>query len=180
MKSLKITSLMSLILACTLQSGYSQAPVIDESGEYSLAMNHHEISAQSSISKSAEADEDLWENEQQPDNQATDTIESQTNNEVQANENQPLVRVKEQEPLVNNTNVDGHDDDSESLAEQVHNLQAEIQELRGQIEVQAHDLKMLQQQQLAFYKDLDSRLQNQKSLPTAESSASVLLLQFYA
>lgn len=41
--------------------------------------------------------------------------------------------------------------------DKIHGLQQEIQELRGQLEVQAHELKKLQQQQLAFYKDLDAR-----------------------
>jgi len=44
------------------------------------------------------------------------------------------------------------------LIDKVQNLQQAIQELRGQLEVQAHDLKLLQQQQVAFYKDLDARL----------------------
>ena len=48
--------------------------------------------------------------------------------------------------------------DNANLIEKVLNLQKEVQELRGQLEIQAHDLKLLQQQQLAFYKDLDSRL----------------------
>lgn len=43
--------------------------------------------------------------------------------------------------------------------EKLQTLQQEIQELRGQLEIQAHDLKRLQQQQLAFYKDIDNRLQ---------------------
>ncbi len=47
-----------------------------------------------------------------------------------------------------------------SLLDKVQGLQQDIQELRGQLEVQAHDLKLLQQQQLAFYKDLDARLPN--------------------
>lgn len=45
-----------------------------------------------------------------------------------------------------------------NLIDKVQALQKEIQELRGQLEVQAHDLKLLQQQQVAFYKDLDARL----------------------
>lgn len=48
--------------------------------------------------------------------------------------------------------------DNAKLIEKVQSLQKELQELRGQLEVQAHDLKLLQQQQVAFYKDLDSRL----------------------
>ncbi|WP_298622477.1 tol-pal system protein YbgF [uncultured Legionella sp.] len=46
------------------------------------------------------------------------------------------------------------------LIDKILNLQQEVQELRGQLEVQAHDLKLLQQQQIAFYKDLDSRIGN--------------------
>lgn len=48
--------------------------------------------------------------------------------------------------------------DSAKLIDKVQALQQQVQELRGQLEVQAHDLKLLQQQQLAFYKDLDTRL----------------------
>ncbi len=47
------------------------------------------------------------------------------------------------------------------LLDKVQGLQQEVQELRGQLEVQAHDLKLLQQQQLAFYKDLDARLRHE-------------------
>ena len=47
------------------------------------------------------------------------------------------------------------------LLDKVQGLQQEVQELRGQLEVQAHDLKLLQQQQLAFYKDLDARVRNE-------------------
>lgn len=45
------------------------------------------------------------------------------------------------------------------LLEKIESLQKELQELRGQLEVQSHDLKLLQKQQLAFYKDVDKRLQ---------------------
>jgi tol-pal system protein YbgF len=45
-----------------------------------------------------------------------------------------------------------------TLLDKIQGLQQDVQELRGQLEIQAHDLKLLQQQQLAFYKDLDSRL----------------------
>jgi tol-pal system protein YbgF len=58
--------------------------------------------------------------------------------------------------------------DNALLLSKLNALQQELQELRGQIEVQAHDLKLLQQQQLAFYKDLDSRINeavNQDSKP---------------
>ncbi len=44
------------------------------------------------------------------------------------------------------------------LLEKVMGLQQEVQELRGQLELQAHELKLLQEQTLSFYKDLDARL----------------------
>ncbi|OGV45250.1 MAG: tol-pal system protein YbgF [Legionellales bacterium RIFCSPHIGHO2_12_FULL_42_9] len=45
------------------------------------------------------------------------------------------------------------------LLGQIQELQREVQELRGQLEVQTHELAVVKEQQLAFYKDLDSRLQ---------------------
>lgn len=44
------------------------------------------------------------------------------------------------------------------LLDKIQGLQQEVQELRGQLDVQAHTLKQLQEQQLSFYKDLDARL----------------------
>lgn len=49
------------------------------------------------------------------------------------------------------------------LLDRLKGMQQEIQELRGQLEIQAHELKLLQQQQLAFYKDLDKRLSHADS-----------------
>lgn len=48
----------------------------------------------------------------------------------------------------------------ELFSSRIDAMQREIQQLRGLIEVQAHDLKLLRQQQQAFYKDLDQRLAN--------------------
>ena len=47
------------------------------------------------------------------------------------------------------------------LLDKVQGLQQEVQELRGQLEVQSHDLKILQQQQVDFYKDLDARIRHE-------------------
>ncbi|RUR10566.1 tol-pal system protein YbgF [Legionella sp. km772] len=55
-----------------------------------------------------------------------------------------------------------------ALIERVQTLQKEVQELRGQLEVQAYELKKLQEQQLTFYKDLDSRING-----AAKSTAKV-------
>lgn len=44
------------------------------------------------------------------------------------------------------------------LLDKLQGLQQELQELRGQLEVQNHELKTLKEQELAFYKDLDDRI----------------------
>lgn len=54
--------------------------------------------------------------------------------------------------------------DSTTLLNTIQGLQQDIQELRGQLEVQAHELKRLQQQQVEFYKDLDARVRGEKSV----------------
>ncbi|MFZ4076355.1 MAG: tol-pal system protein YbgF [Legionellaceae bacterium] len=52
-----------------------------------------------------------------------------------------------------------HDD--LSLANKLQGLQQELQELRGQLELQTHELAQLKQQQLDFYKDLDARIRQE-------------------
>jgi tol-pal system protein YbgF len=59
--------------------------------------------------------------------------------------------------------------DNAALIERVQTLQKEIQDLRGQLEVQAHELKTLKDQQLTFYKDLDSRIVSGKATATKPS-----------
>lgn len=61
------------------------------------------------------------------------------------------------------------------LLEKIQGLQQEVQELRGQLEVQAHQLKQLQEQQLSFYKDLDERLRNAASNTSPEKKAETNL-----
>ena len=91
--------------------------------------------------------------------------------EQQAAESRPVVKTQnndygnDEETALANDNVETSSNKSSSnnggsLLDKVQGLQQEVQELRGQLEVQAHDLKLLQQQQLTFYKDLDSRLPN--------------------
>ncbi|KTC64482.1 outer membrane protein (plasmid) [Legionella adelaidensis] len=60
--------------------------------------------------------------------------------------------------------------DNASLLEKVQALKQEVQELRGQLEVQSHDLKVLQEQQLSFYKDLDARLRKEQPIQQAKTT----------
>ncbi len=88
--------------------------------------------------------------------------------EQQAAYEQPVAKAQnreygnDEESALANDNIEPSSTKSSNaiLLDKVQGLQQEIQELRGQLEVQAHDLKLLQQQQLAFYKDLDARLPN--------------------
>lgn len=97
--------------------------------------------------------------------------------EPQAVVEQPVGRAPsdmsdpDEEPaLANDTLNSNANNDNAMLLEKVQGLQQEIQELRGQLEVQAHDLKLLQQRQLSFYKDIDARLQHTSppNLPMAK------------
>lgn len=57
-------------------------------------------------------------------------------------------------------NVQSGGSNDAELLNKVKGLQQEVQELRGQLDVQTHELTLLKQQQLSFYKDFDTRLRN--------------------
>lgn len=57
-----------------------------------------------------------------------------------------------------------------ALLDKIQGLQQDIQELRGQLEVQSHEIKVLKEQQLAYYKDLDARL---RQAPVPASAAAM-------
>jgi tol-pal system protein YbgF len=86
--------------------------------------------------------------------------------EQQAVFEQPVAKAQfgnsetEDEIALARDNYQSSGTDNNELLNKIQGLQQDIQELRGQLEVQAHALKLLQQQQLAFYKDLDTRLPN--------------------
>ena len=71
----------------------------------------------------------------------------------------------DEQPLARETTLPSSSSNSASLINQVKSLQQEVQELRGQLEVQTHDIKLLQEQLLAYYKDLDARLRNAPTAP---------------
>lgn len=73
-----------------------------------------------------------------------------------------LAQLDEEAPLAHeeytNTNSTGN---NAALLNKIQGLQQDIQELRGQLEMQSHEVKALQQQQVEFYKDLDARLRHE-------------------
>lgn len=77
----------------------------------------------------------------------------------------------EERPLAHDTGTVAASDNS-MLLEKIQGLQQEVQELRGQLEVQTHDLKVLQEQQLSFYKDLDSRISSGSTVAAKAAPAA--------
>ena len=63
-------------------------------------------------------------------------------------------------------------DEEVTLLNKLQTMQQDVNNLRGQLEVQTHELQVLKQQQLDFYKDLDSRLQNPNS-PTQATAQTI-------
>ncbi|MFT4060010.1 MAG: tol-pal system protein YbgF [Legionella sp.] len=95
------------------------------------------------------------------DGQQVQEPASNSKYDVAQNDRYPSDRYQEDDGLAlarDDSASNGAISESASLIDKIQSLQQEVQELRGQLEVQAHDLKLLQQQQIAFYKDLDSRL----------------------
>ena len=82
----------------------------------------------------------------------------------------------DEQPLARDTTLPKSSSNNASLLNQVNTLQQEVQELRGQLEVQTHAIKMLQEQQLAYYKDLDARIRNPSS-PAPNKSVPIVTQQ---
>jgi tol-pal system protein YbgF len=79
----------------------------------------------------------------------------------QAEITQPVAKYAQEVPLAHeNTSTMKHGQKNLMLLNKVQGMQQEIQDLRGQLEVQLHEIKVLREQQLEFYKDLDNRLRN--------------------
>ncbi len=57
--------------------------------------------------------------------------------------------------------------DTNPLFNKVQSLQQELNELRGQLEVQTHELQSLKEQQLKLYNDLDARLRSETTAAAA-------------
>lgn len=57
-----------------------------------------------------------------------------------------------------------------NLPQQISDLQNQIQQLRGQLQVQSHDLQLLNNQQRSFYQDVDQRIQQLKILVNSNGS----------
>ncbi|WP_131779340.1 tol-pal system protein YbgF [Legionella bozemanae] len=148
--------ILMLPLAC-----WSEAPVVDDSDNFAIVEGQQAYEAPAYGPK---YDAPQIENGQfdvaRNENYTIDN--SQTDDE-------PAL-AKDDQASSSNTNIT----DNAKLIDKIQSLQQEIQELRGQLEVQAHDLKLLQQQQVAFYKDLDARLSGSSSAKSSSSKQPTL------
>ena len=94
---------------------------------------------------------------------------------VDESDNFASVHFDEETPLAHEESNTAHNIRSNTeLLNKIQGLQQDIQELRGQLELQTHDLKILQQQQVDFYKDLDSRIHNKSEATTPSPNAATL------
>lgn len=75
--------------------------------------------------------------------------------------------------LVSDNLQDELQEENAILLYKLQGLQQEVQELRGQLEVQTHDLNKLKQQQLAFYQDLDKKLESKLQLKENKAEKNI-------
>jgi len=75
---------------------------------------------------------------------------------------QRLARLQQQVSNLTNMN----------LPQQITELQQQLAQLRGQLQVQSHDLKLLNDQQRSFYQDLDQRINQLKNLNAGSGTSS--------
>lgn len=147
--------MLMLPLAC-----WSEAPVVDDSENFAVYEGQQAYEAPAYGPKYDEpqierGQFDIARNE----NYTIDN--SQTDDE-------PAL-AKDDQASASNNNITNN----AKLIDKIQSLQQEVQELRGQLEVQAHDLKLLQQQQVAFYKDLDARLSGTSSAKASPNKSSL-------
>lgn len=147
--------ILMLPLAC-----WAEAPVVDDSDNFAIIEGQQAYEAPAYGPK---YDEPQIESGQfdvaRNENYTIDN--SQTDDE-------PAL-AKDDQTSSSSTNITNN----AKLIDKIQSLQQEIQELRGQLEVQAHDLKLLQQQQVAFYKDLDARLSGSSSAKSSSSKPAL-------
>ena len=150
---IKNTRVLAICVATLLNNfAYAEAPVVDESENFAILNQQFAANEQ----------------ELTPDDNANSYQVADENNDSPLATEQELQPEDNQAPLVQDGDEITQSD--LSLVNKIQQLQQELQELRGQLEIQAHDLKLLQKQQLAFYKDLDARLSQNTGKEVASSN----------
>ncbi len=138
---------LSFVTAVTV-SAFAEAPVVDLS-QTDAAQTVAQPSTQSSPTVNAV--------EISPTDAAATTVSpTNVNTPAQSSltDSQRLARLEQQVGNIAGMN----------LPQQISELQQQLAQLRGQLQVQEHDLKLLNDQQRNFYQDLDQRISQLKSL----------------
>lgn len=136
-----LNRILALCFSCLLPlQGIAQAPVVDDSENFAIL------------------DEQQAANER-PVARETPFEDSDNGEEIALAQDRDSVR-KYDDPS-DNSNVE--------LLNKIKGLQQEVQELRGQLDVQTHELQLMKQQQLSFYKDFDARLRSSGSSTQAQA-----------
>ena len=86
-----------------------------------------------------------------------------------AQEENTSALAQEDDDTANDTNTSAPED-SNPLFNKLQSLQQDLNELRGQLEIQTHELQALKQQQLNFYNDLDTRLRTNDATTTSQQT----------
>lgn len=159
MKNYLIFSVLGSLLVFT-QVYAGDAPVVDASSNYIQVAQNDQTDAATQGNNAQNAS---MPNQQQAENNVADEEGSIPDNA--AVNQQPLVSNQGEMQTAQNTNATANPGTGQTpdiLLSRIQQMQQEILQLRGQLEVQAHDLKLLKQQQTAFYQDFDQRLNNMK------------------
>jgi tol-pal system protein YbgF len=128
---------LAICLSCLLPLyAVAEAPVVDDSENFAI-LDEQQAAFERPVAKAP--------------------IEDMDNDDEVA-----LAQDHESRPEVN----DYSNNENAELLNKIKGLQQEVQELRGQLDVQAHELNVLKQQQLSFYKDFDARLRNAPTSPS--------------
>jgi tol-pal system protein YbgF len=127
------------------------APVVDESANYAMAETNQAASMQPLAKEQPLAHDN--------------DIDTRLNSRKYSNA--PDRDYPDERPIARDTTPHMASNDNASLLNTVQSLQQQVQELRGQLEMQTHDMKILQEQQLSFYKDLDARIRHEP-VPTQQ------------
>ncbi len=144
MKQIARHTFIAALLGCCLTGVTSaEAPVVDESENFALF------------------DEQLAAAERPGSFMQT---EEETNFAEPEEDNDNIALAREE------ASMEIASTDTSNVFNKLQGLQQELSELRGQLEVQTHALHNLKQQQIDFYKDLDSRLRDAQAI-TPEQNA---------
>ncbi len=142
MKKIVHHTLIAACLSCCLANAtFADAPVVDESENFALF--DEQLAAAERPDTFMPADD-------------TNLLDSEEENDTVA--------------IAREDNPSDTAQDTTTLFNKVQSLQQELSELRGQLEVQTHALQSLKQQQLDFYKDLDTRLRDGSNTTAASDS----------